>query len=155
MTWPGLEPITYVMRGGHTDYLAVSTWCHCSNLKCWVLFFFLITFCSVFISVKRKSSRRGKKKPQDSALNLEKGEYVLHYKDIIGAKIKRERRASQKPGQGVCLGVAVFLYEWKEPNKLRDQVLLFGHPSEEICIEWVKRIQNILAGTYIRYHIAV
>ena len=49
-------------------------------------------------------------------------------------------------GVGVCEGVGLYLYERKAPNKLRDFIMVLGHPSEELCTRWVLRIQQILSG---------
>ena len=98
--------------------------------------------------MKRKPSSGRKKKPKDLALDIEKGEYCIYFKDVVGAKIKRERKATQKAGQGVCQGIALFVYEWKDANKLRDRIIMFKHPCEEVCVEWVQRIQNIVSGVF-------
>ena len=52
------------------------------------------------------------------------------------------------PGVGVCQGLAIYLFEQKEPNKLRDFMMILEHPSEDVCAQWVLRIQNALSGGY-------
>ena len=39
------------------------------------------------------------------------GPNALLLKDIVGARVKRERRAGQGEGEGICMGVAVFTFQ--------------------------------------------
>ena len=50
----------------------------------------------------------------------------------------------------MCEGIGVYLYEKKAPNKLRDFIMILGHPDEAVCRTWVHRIQAILRGRQCR-----
>ena len=73
----------------------------------------------------------------------------LTFRELLGVKLRRVRRDSQKAGDGVCLGLELYVYDKKGPNRYKDRTLVLGHPSEDICVNWMERIQRELAGEVI------
>ncbi|XP_069111083.1 ceramide kinase-like protein [Argopecten irradians] len=64
---------------------------------------------------------------------------TLELKNILGVKIKR-RKKGKKDGEGMCLGFIVYTYELFGPNTLREKVIEFEHPSENLCTKYSERI---------------
>ncbi len=61
--------------------------------------------------------------------------------------MKRLRRDNHKEGEGLCQGVTLYTYDRKDEDRMRERVILFGHPSEDICLDWMNRINQQLRGT--------
>ncbi|XP_033762844.1 ceramide kinase-like protein [Pecten maximus] len=68
---------------------------------------------------------------------------TLDLKNVLGVKIKR-RKKGKKDGEGMCLGFIVYTYEFFGPNALRERVIEFEHPSENLCTKYSERIFNYI-----------
>ncbi|XP_071101915.1 ceramide kinase-like protein [Haliotis cracherodii] len=105
------------------------------------------------ISWRAMNANGGKKKSKGlsslfkSSKTSSKDTDGLDLEDAYGVKIRRRRRADQTEGEGFCLGFGLFTYEMKESaNVLKDKILFFEHPSEDVCIRWVKKIGSYLSA---------
>ncbi|XP_060083481.1 ceramide kinase-like protein [Ylistrum balloti] len=85
---------------------------------------------------KRLSLFRSSKSALPNTETLE-----LHH--VLGVKIKR-RKKGRKDGDGMCLGFIVYTYECFGPNTLRERVIEFEHPSENLCTKYSERISNYI-----------
>lgn len=79
-------------------------------------------------------------RPRSSTSDTDNG---LHFRDILGVKIRRYREKAP------CQGIDIYVHDRKEPNRYKERTLLLGHPSEEICVAWIKKIEQGLEGLYI------
>ena len=61
----------------------------------------------------------------------------------------KDRNKDGEMHLGLCQGLAVYMYEKKDENRLRERVILLGHPSEDICTEWMNRLLQAIKGKYM------
>ena len=67
-------------------------------------------------------------------------------KNVIGARIKRLKRAEQKEGEGICQGIGLFVAEPKDAERLRDRLIILNNPCDHTCLRWLLRIKENLEG---------
>jgi hypothetical protein len=68
---------------------------------------------------------------------------------VVGARIKRRRKAGQSEDEGFVLGMGLFMYEFKDANVMREREIYFEHPSVEICTRWSEKLNVFLESKYI------
>ena len=67
--------------------------------------------------------------------------------DLFGVELRRNKMGgSSKNSPGYCAGLELHTFVRKPPNKLRQQVILLGHPSEDVCHKWKTRLQEVIDG---------
>uniref|UniRef100_A0A8D0HNF1 DAGKc domain-containing protein n=1 Tax=Sphenodon punctatus TaxID=8508 RepID=A0A8D0HNF1_SPHPU len=81
----------------------------------------------------------------DSNMDLQCKEEFVEMKDIFSVKLKRRRSVQQQKG-GILLGIAIFICQKKEQNKLKDSVINLNNLSEDHCQLWFRCLKEILNG---------
>ncbi|KAK3581636.1 hypothetical protein CHS0354_011135 [Potamilus streckersoni] len=70
---------------------------------------------------------------------------TIDLNSVIGVKLKRRRTGEQKEGEGVCLGFAVHVMEHKSRSCMRERMVLFEHPSDALCLRYVRKIEKYIS----------
>ena len=99
-----------------------------------------------FFSAKKSAGffRRLKGRGDDQVKDPE-DDFKVTLSDVLGVTMKR--RYNMNPQTGVCVGVEVYTYRIKNRMKcLQSRVVLLEHPSEEICLFWISRMQQVIDG---------
>lgn len=88
----------------------------------------------------RRLQGKGERQAKDT-----EDDYKVTLSDILGVTMKR--RYNTNPQTGVCVGVAVHTYRTKNRMKcLESRVVLLEHPSDELCLFWISRLQQVIDG---------
>uniref|UniRef100_A0A8D0HIX5 DAGKc domain-containing protein n=1 Tax=Sphenodon punctatus TaxID=8508 RepID=A0A8D0HIX5_SPHPU len=87
----------------------------------------------------------------DSNMDLQCKEEFVEMKDIFSVKLKRRRSVQQQKG-GILLGIAIFICQKKEQNKLKDSVINLNNLSEDHCQLWFRCLKEILNETEYEGH---
>ena len=65
--------------------------------------------------------------------------------DIICVRLLKRRMAETKPE--LCVGVEIHCTRWNSTyTRMKPRIVLFEHPSEELCTLWTNRLQRIIEG---------
>ena len=64
--------------------------------------------------------------------------------DVLGVSMKRRYNANRQIG--VCVGVSVYTYRVNKRLQLEARERVLEHPSEELCLFWISRLQQLTDG---------
>ena len=99
----------------------------------------------LFFSAKKSGSFlrriRGKREGQPK---VEDDDWSVNMSDVLGVSMKRRYNANRQIG--VCMGVSVYTYRVNKRLQLEARERVLEHPSEELCLFWISRLQQLTDG---------